>query len=1238
TWGTSATATTFSNYITTTSTAATLTYYAGKQYTCSAGYYHAASSTGACSVCTAGNWCPGVTNALYSTSAQGLSSCSGNLGTGYTSAGGTADTTNTKCYLPVSAGYIRSGTSGTTTTACAAGKYKTAHNAYYGSSYSCSNVNAGCYADTTGSTTACPKSCSSLGGGLYKNSAAGSDAETDCYFATTAGKYIATKNDTTETDCEYQYYCPATTLYYPNVGNRLECPAYTDRLIAVADYPESYYDATFRSAYNITWGTKKSAITQCRVSYSFYNSRGNFVDTLNYNTDTGKYDTSTGTTLYYSSVNPGYYLKTKYSETYCNVSEGSTNRMYYREALPCPENSYCAGYATLPLCTSGDYNDTLGVTACSTLGNGYDYSAGGTSATSSAACYLTTTSGKFVKTANAAQETCTCGGYCPGSVKVNYGSTGGKTDCAAGKYNSSTGSSAASACVATPVGQYTDKAGMCHGVNCSGFTYQNETGKTSCKACPDISNSAATYAIARKDTAGDRCFIMAIYGDKNNAFDSDLMQAYVDGAEFEYNSAYKPSASGLFQANIYYDPDTPSKNQYVGVAGRANGGYYTPFDSYESTFSTLEALVSGIQTPVGQGYWSPEGTTIDRETDINATGLLRYECPTGYDDGSATASAENQCAISTSAGKFVKTANSGEETCTCGGYCPGSVKVNYGSTGGKTNCTAGTYNDGTGSSVSSACKTTSAGYYALAGSCSQTQVNANCWGGAGSKVACPNSCTSPYSTSAKGSDDANDCYLTTTTKNYVKTAGAGQTTCAAGTYCPGGSVIYKGGTVSGRNTTGGSTTCPAGSFCAAGVSAGTECVLGSYSAAGASACTACQGGKTTSSTGQTSCNATCSNASGVHTWATSSWSANTVSNLCTASKCNANTYYTATTGTNYKNTCTTCGSYSTTSAGNTSTTCACNAGYTTDGKVGGGTTTTSAACKLISDIACLTGQYLPAKATSCSTCDAGHYCPASAKTYSYSTSTQGLTPCAAGTYQPDTGKTSCVDASAGYYVSGTGKTSQTACTGATYQPDTRQSSCLTCPTYEAYSSKVLGQQYWTSNGVHDTKEGCQVQMNEPVADDTGDYDGKVYCSYSNTAGDYSSCWIYQQANSCIDGYYYAAGVGNNTYGNATTLKGNVCKPVESGYWSGADELTRTACATGLVTCGAGKCANEAADCGRILHAGNQSIYLRSAARTSPALNVKIGNQTFFGALSTSYSSALKVKNDGTTYSVVNDYQ
>ncbi len=953
-------------------------------------------------------------------------------------------------------------TNGSTATSCSSSVNKGYYNTGCGTSatggvcnttnFSGGKVNAGCYADTTGSTSACPKSCSSLGGGLYKNSAAGSDAETDCYFATTAGKYIADRTDAVEKDCEAAFYCPSATLYYPNAGNRLDCPAYTARLIAVADYPESYYDATFKSAGNITWGTKKSAITQCRVSYSFYNSRGNFVDILNYNTDTGKYDTSTGTTLYYSSVNPGYYLKTKYSETYCNVSEGSTNRMYYREALPCPGNSYCEGYATLPLCTSGDYNDTLGVTACSTLGNGYDYSAGGTSATSSAACYLTTTSGKFVKTANATQETCTCGGYCPGSVKVYYGSTGGKTDCA-----------------------------------------------------------------------------------------------------------------------------------------------------------------------------------------------------------------------------------------------------------------AGTYNDGTGSSASSVCKTTSAGYYALAGSCSQTQVNANCWGGAGSKVACPNSCTSPYSTSAKGSDDANDCYLTTTAKNYVKTAGAGQTTCAAGTYCPGGSVIYKGGTVSGRNTTGGSTTCPAGSFCAAGVSAGTECVLGSYSAAGASACTACQDGKTTSAKGATSCNATCSNASGVSDWETASWATtNAMTNLCTiaaSAGCSANYY-------KNNNACSTCSSgtgskYTFSAAGTTSVnSCylktstgkyvatkgagetACISPYYCPGGTtvyyGTGTTTGgNSPCTGIASIynasdagaskqsQCFAktspGKYIRATGTSETTCPAGDYCLGGTTVYygsaggnkdcpsgytngttGYSLESQCLMSVAGGKYVA-TAKESVASGTceAGYAkpvhtVNYGGTSSCNKCTGATYQDATGQESCEPCPEAEAYPGSTLGY-YWDTTGLHTTDKGCNATIANPTI--SNGTLSKTTC-YLDENGDYGTANALRGSWGCeakttnltCDGGYYTTKSGQYAYPSLAELAANTCTSVGSGYYSADGDLTRTACDTGLVTCGAGKCANEAADCGRILHAGDQSIYLRSVARTSPALNVKIGNQTFFGALSTSYSSALKVKNDGTTYSVVNDYQ
>ena len=192
-----------------------------------------------------------------------------------------------------------------------------------------------------------------------------------------------------------------------------------------------------------------------------------------------------------------------------------------------------------------------------------------------------------------------------------------------------------------------------------------------------------------------------------------------------------------------------------------------------------------------------------------------------------------------------------------------------------------------------------------------------------------------------------------------------------------------------------------GYYAKAGATSQTACAQGSYSAksSASSTCTACPKGRTTSGTGtkynataNTACSATCSNNAGVYEWATPSWSANTVANLCTVSKCNANTYYTAETGTGYKNTCTSCGSNSSTSAGNTSTTCTCTTGYTADGSVDGDPTSKSG-CSLISDIECKSGEYVPAKATACSACTAGYYCPSSAKTYSYSSSIQGRTAC-----------------------------------------------------------------------------------------------------------------------------------------------------------------------------------------------------------------------------------------------------
>ena len=60
--------------------------------------------------------------------------------------------------------------------------------------------------------------------------------------------------------------------------------------------------------------------------------------------------------------------------------------------------------------------------------------------------------------------------------------------------------------------------------------------------------------------------------------------------------------------------------------------------------------------------------------------------------------------------------------------------------------------------------------------------------------------------------------------------------------------------------------------------------------------------------------------------------------------------------------------------------------------------------------------------------------------------------------------------------------------------------------------------------------------------------------------------------------------------------------------------TRNACPTNpqLWTVGYGVGADEANDCGHILHVGDRKLYLRQDKKTTPSLNVKVGGTTFYG--------------------------
>ncbi|MBO4672378.1 MAG: hypothetical protein J5608_01860, partial [Alphaproteobacteria bacterium] len=139
--------------------------------------------------------------------------------------------------------------------------------------------------------------------------------------------------------------------------------------------------------------------------------------------------------------------------------------------------------------------------------------------------------------------------------------------------------------------------------------------------------------------------------------------------------------------------------------------------------------------------------------------------------------------------------------------------------------------------------------------------------------------------------------------------------------------------------------------------------------------------------------------------------------------------------------------------------------------------------------------------------------------------------------------------------------------------------------------------------------------------------------YPNSANNNSTgagaCYLTTDA-----GKYVA--VANN---NQTTCPVNNYCPANVQVYYGQTS-TPTACATGLYA-PAGMW--ELAQCGHILHIGDQSMYLRSTKQTTPSLNAKIGDAVFYGNMTTSdvpmtngTTKKLKLRYNDTTYSVYDD--
>ena len=406
-------------------------------------------------------------------------------------------------------------------------------------------------------------SCSNCPTIYTDDTTAGKSAASQCKVVTDPGYYIAANNDDKQTQCTTLHYCPSATISYGSHNAPTACP--DAEAHARTTYPDSYYDPTMTKVIVQSWGgVPWKSVDDCRVTYSFTNSRGTFtVESVLYDSETEKYERG-NSTPFYRTINPGYYGYGRYSDTYCN-NPTDTRKMLYRDAQPCPANSYCPGLTSMPLCTSGEYTATNGINACPV-----NYGTSPAQSTAINACYMTTTAKYFVSTANADEVLCTAGGYCPGGVKVNYGSTGGRTPAAAGYYVSATGATAQTACAAG--------------------TYTSTTGQTKCTDAV-----AGTYTTGCKITSNNTACTGTAVCATNTYSDARASVCIACNTADKYNNSGTLASdhAGLASCKVYC-----SGGEYVPVAG--------------------DGCVN-----VGVGYWGAGGTVSQTAT------LARNACDTG---------------------------------------------------------------------------------------------------------------------------------------------------------------------------------------------------------------------------------------------------------------------------------------------------------------------------------------------------------------------------------------------------------------------------------------------------------------------------------------------------------------------------------------------------------------------------------------------------------------------------------
>ena len=191
--------------------------------------------------------------------------------------------------------------------------------------------------------------------------------------------------------------CAYTTYAAAGSDSCTACPDPNTHMLTT--YPNVWFPVNADGTLNKTSFTVKVSslqnwgdigdITTCKISYTITNAAGTLADQgVGFNPSTQKYDVFDTSPAHYRSLNAGWYLSDRYSDTYCN---NVSNTQLYSTAHQCPIGSYCPGLTSMPLCSdaSHDYasNNTLGLEACPAL-EGYTAKTDSAGSTSYLQCYL----------------------------------------------------------------------------------------------------------------------------------------------------------------------------------------------------------------------------------------------------------------------------------------------------------------------------------------------------------------------------------------------------------------------------------------------------------------------------------------------------------------------------------------------------------------------------------------------------------------------------------------------------------------------------------------------------------------------------------------------------------------------------------------------------------------------------------------------------------------------------------